>query len=387
MYSTAFKILRSARGLSAFKLLLAQAILSKPVLQPALMPLLRLLSLEGKFTATFFSSTGGRAVRAFFRLSDLASDMESFREVGMGDCYHIATMAFEPELVVDGGGNTGLFTLSAFRKWPNAKFLIFEPLTGNVIQIEKNLAVNDCPAEILSCALGGTAGDATFYERAANQGGLAPDAPYAGTARVKVCRLSERIGVPADAKCLIKLDIEGAEVDVIEEFLRTPRPRTVIVGELHFGERQKQHLIDIIHRAGWEIHFRGLGENSDIFFAQPADATFKREADAGPLPTVHGAHLPTRKKVLVPSGVISHVTQIATSVSWDECDTSTTPHVHPTMYEIYFVRAGHATFTIGGEARLMGPGSLIVVPPHTSHSYRVAPNERLKLFYFGIATN
>lgn len=387
MYPTAWKILRSARGLDACKLLFAQAALSKPVFAPVLTCLLRLFSPEEDFKVKFVSSAGNLPLKAFFRLRELASDMESFREVGMGDCYRIATMNFEPELVVDGGGNTGLFTLSAFRKWPNAKFLIFEPLTENVIQIEKNLAVNNCPAEILSCALGSTAGDATFYKRAANQGGLAPDAPYTGTARVKVCRLSERIDVPADAKCLIKLDIEGAEVDVIEELLKAPRPHTVVVGELHFGEKQKQRLIEVIRRANWEIHFQGLGENSDIFLARPANTIFKNESEVEAVATSHGSDLPTRKKVLLPNGIVPHVTQIATSVSWDECDTSKDAHTHKTMYEIYFIRSGHAIFTIGGEAQNVGPGGFVVVPPNTYHAYKVAPGETLKLFYFGIATD
>lgn len=270
MYPTAWKILRGARGLDACKLLFAQAALSKPAFAPVFVSFLRLLSHGGNFEAEFVFSAGGKPLKTFFRLSELASDMESFREVGMGDIYGITTMDFVPEMVVDGGGNTGLFTLSAFRKWPRARFIVFEPFPENVVQIKKNLAANGCPANVSACALSGVAGETTFYRRAANQGSLAPNTPYAETLRVKACRLSESIGVPADAKCLIKLDIEGAEVDVIEELLKVPRPHSVIVGELHFGERQKQHLIDVIHRAGWEIRFRGFGENSDIFLAKPA---------------------------------------------------------------------------------------------------------------------
>jgi mannose-6-phosphate isomerase-like protein (cupin superfamily) len=115
---------------------------------------------------------------------------------------------------------------------------------------------------------------------------------------------------------------------------------------------------------------------------------FVRESDVPQQLTAHGAEMPTRKRVLVGNGVIPHITQIATSVSYDECDSSVDPHhVHKTMWEIYFVRSGHAVFTIGGEVHHAGPGSFITVPPDTEHFYKVAAGETMELLYFGVATD
>lgn len=113
---------------------------------------------------------------------------------------------------------------------------------------------------------------------------------------------------------------------------------------------------------------------------------FRREVEQPQMWTAHGSDMKTKKRVLLKSGEVPHLMQFATSVSWDGCNTAIDPHVHGTMYEIYFIRGGHATFTIGGETFIGGPGDLIVVPPKMSHSYVVADGEVLDLAYFGIAT-
>jgi len=97
--------------------------------------------------------------------------------------------------------------------------------------------------------------------------------------------------------------------------------------------------------------------------------------------------MPTRKRALIANGVIPHITQLATSRSWNECDTSSDPHIHKTMWAIYFVHKGHATFTVVGETFEAGPGDCITVPPGTTHVYKVAPGEEMELFYLGVATD
>lgn len=268
-YPTIVKILRNAQRFSAIKLLIAQVAVSRPKLKPALILLLSFFSTNNRFNSRFLTASNNQPVKASFRLSDLESDMESFREVGMGDSYRISAMEFEPELVIDGGGNTGLFTLSAFRRWPNAEFVTFEPVPGNVVQIKENLRMNNVSAKIFPFCLGNAKHDTVFYCRQANQGSVSPTEPFFQTIKTQTVCLSEFITAPPNTKCLIKLDIEGAEVDVMEEFLRVPRPCTVVVGELHFCDQQKQRMIDVVHRAGWEIEFYNLGGNAENFFAKP----------------------------------------------------------------------------------------------------------------------
>lgn len=265
IYPTVFKILRLSRSGSAFQLILAQTIVSRPRLKKFLMPLLRLFTRQGHFLAEF-RAAGQSWVRASFRLSDLASDLESFREVGMGDDYGIAKMNFEPELIVDGGGNIGFFTLAASRRWPRAEFLIFEPLPENLSAIKENLKLNNLSARIMPLGLGNSRREAVFYRRtAANQGGLLPQAPYLATLKIRLAPLSEFVS--PDKKCLIKLDIEGVEMEVMAEFLKMSRPRAVIVGELHFCEENRPKLTAFLESVGWRVDFSRT--NPAVFRAAP----------------------------------------------------------------------------------------------------------------------
>ena len=114
---------------------------------------------------------------------------------------------------------------------------------------------------------------------------------------------------------------------------------------------------------------------------------FSRKLDVPQQPTAHGEKLPILKRVMVGSGVIDHITQIATSESIGPCDTLDPNHTHPTMWEIYVLLRGHATFTVGGKIYNANEGDTVVVPPKTTHSYRVADSEVLELLYFGVATD
>jgi quercetin dioxygenase-like cupin family protein len=96
-------------------------------------------------------------------------------------------------------------------------------------------------------------------------------------------------------------------------------------------------------------------------------------------PTRHG----NPKQVLLRGGVLPGVTQVAVASFPEVCETDL--HSHPTMYEIYYVLEGGATYRIGNEAVEVGPGDFFVVPPGIIHNQRVtsAPH---RIFYWGIET-
>jgi quercetin dioxygenase-like cupin family protein len=103
-------------------------------------------------------------------------------------------------------------------------------------------------------------------------------------------------------------------------------------------------------------------------------------ADRAAEPSRHG----NPKQVLLGNGVLPGVTQVAVG-SFTEC-TETELHSHPTMYEVYFVLAGEATYRIGEAEFAVGPGDFFFVPPGIVHNQKVtaAPHQ---IFYWGIATD
>src|ERR1039458_4234640 len=101
-----------------------------------------------------------RFVKSFVRMSELESDYLSTRELGVDDVYEL-DLSFQPDLVIDGGGNIGLFTLRAAAglEGPgdaSVRFVICEPVPENLEQIRKHLALNGDHAEIMPVCLGGT---------------------------------------------------------------------------------------------------------------------------------------------------------------------------------------------------------------------------------------
>jgi FkbM family methyltransferase len=252
MFTQARQIIRRTSGLSRLKLLMATASFSRPWLAGPCSLFLRLLSRDGKLSIQY--RTNGLPRRIFLRLAHLQSDLCSALELAVGDCYSLSGLK-EPAFIVDGGGNTGLFTLAALARWPRAHVVICEPVPDNLAILKEHLAINGAQAELLPVCLGGAEGRAQFYCREANQGSFDADLPYRSVIEVRVQTLSEICRGHEDEEILVKLDIEGAEIEVLEEFLSQPRPRTTIIGELHRHQSQKSTVCEILKHSGWRARF------------------------------------------------------------------------------------------------------------------------------------
>ena len=94
--------------------------------------------------------------------------------------------------------------------------------------------------------------------------------------------------------------------------------------------------------------------------------------------TAHG----TPKRVLLRGGVLPDVTQVAVASFGEHGEVEL--HAHPTMYEVYYVLEGEASYYVGEEVYEAGPGDLVVVPPGTAHGLRVTSGPH-RVFYWGLA--
>ena len=122
---------------SSFKLLLAQSLASRPKYRVIALPLLQSFVRDGALSIRYRCYE--RFYKTFLRMSDLSADYMSTRELCANDVYRL-DRSFDPDIVIDGGGNIGLFTLRAAAalapsgKTPT-KFVLCEPLPRNVEQI------------------------------------------------------------------------------------------------------------------------------------------------------------------------------------------------------------------------------------------------------------
>jgi FkbM family methyltransferase len=164
-------------------------------------------------------------------LAHLDADLQGFLEIVVRHCYRVPDV--EPATVIDGGANIGFFTLAAVSRWPRADVISVEPHPENADMLARALSTNGLRAEIVPAALAAKSGRTRFHVRDANRGSIGTaEGPEERAIDVAAMRLSD-LYARARQPCLIKLDIEGAEVEVLEEFLSVPRPGVTFVGELH----------------------------------------------------------------------------------------------------------------------------------------------------------
>jgi FkbM family methyltransferase len=142
------------------------------------------------------------------------------REIFVDLQYYFATQLKAP-FIVDGGSNIGMSVLFFKTLYPQARVLAFEPAQRAHDLLVRNVEANGLrDVEVHRLALGREDGEVAFFEdpedpatfRMSTRSGRLP-----GTASsVEQRRLSQLVGEDVE---LLKLDVEGAEDDVIAELV------------------------------------------------------------------------------------------------------------------------------------------------------------------------
>jgi FkbM family methyltransferase len=195
-----------------------------------------------------------------------AGSNENPNAIALANDVYSLDLGFHPDLVIDGGGNIGMFTLRAAASLESAgdtsvRFVICEPVPQNIDQIRTHLALNRMQAEIMPVCLGGTSRTIPFYCREANQSSFDDAKPYASMMNIPVITLQDAIGPRAAKRILIKLDIEGMEVEALEAFIPSERRAVYVVGELHNFSRNAPLMEELFRSHGWTLEFREIAND------------------------------------------------------------------------------------------------------------------------------
>jgi FkbM family methyltransferase len=260
-------ILRMGSISGSVKLLLITASSSRPKYRDFCLRLLQPFTKNGEVLLRY--RCYGRDVQSFVRLSDLSSDLRSVFELSIRDAYDL-DFNFQPDLVIDGGANIGLFTLRAatalFGKSP-VKFVVCEPLPRNVGQLQKHLDINGIQAEVMAGCLGGAHRSIPFYCREAIHSSFDPYKPYTSVIEMPVYTLQDAIGTYPATRILIKLDIEGMEMEVLKTFIPSEHRPVYLVGELHEYGENASNFEQIFHDNGWTFEYREVTDDHATFRA------------------------------------------------------------------------------------------------------------------------
>jgi len=131
--------------------------------------------------------------------------------------------------IIDCGSNIGLSLLFFKREYPESVILAFEPDPQTFSLLRKNVEQNGLPGiELHNLALGGSPGSRVLFCDSERPGStamtLVPGCGLGLRKTVQCALLSEFIREDVD---LLKLDIEGAELEVIADLVSTGKIRHV----------------------------------------------------------------------------------------------------------------------------------------------------------------
>jgi FkbM family methyltransferase len=207
------------------------------------------------------------------RITDGPNFYMQYKDEFINRVYHFAAAGPEP-LIIDGGSNMGMSILALKRVYPKARIIGFEPDPAIFRIVSENLAHNRIEGvELINAGLSAQDGEA-FFTPDGQAGGQLSDA---GPLRVKMERLSKYLGEPVD---FLKLNIEGAELDVLAEAAAAGLLRNVreLVLEYHGWPNEEQKLGKILTLLD-EQRYRYLIHDFDAETCASSKPPFRLAAD------------------------------------------------------------------------------------------------------------
>lgn len=194
--------------------------------------------------------------------------------------------------VLDVGANHGQFALFAHRRFPDAALICFEPLPQARETLEK--VTRGIPrARVVDVALAATSEDRQMHVARADdssslleitdrQVALFPGTDEVATLDVHTKRLDEALTPSAiAAPALLKIDVQGAELEVLEGAEGIlPNVAEVLVEcsfvELYAGQALADEVVLFLHAHGFRLADVGAVDRDAGGVAVQADLRFRR---------------------------------------------------------------------------------------------------------------
>ena len=169
-------------------------------------------------------------------------------------------------VILDCGANVGISVLNYKRMYPDARITAFEPDPAIVKVLKRNLAANDAgDVTIIEAAVWTQGGTTAFFAEGADGSRIITD-QLASSDRtvVETIDFADYITEPVD---LIKMDIEGAEFEVIRHIGSRLNLVANMVIECHLNNDRVQEFADILAvlaAAGFNVSINSYGAWRDL---------------------------------------------------------------------------------------------------------------------------
>src|SRR5712691_7909171 len=195
-----------------------------------------------------------------FEYADAMSAWPQWDDIFVHGSLSFETDVREPR-VLDCGANIGLASMYFKQRYPHANITAFEADPALAAVCRRNLAASGAgDVEVRDAAVWIANGTLEFVCEGTDSGAIASlDPSVSGQkAEVPAVRLRDWLEEPID---LLKLDIEGAELPVLDDcrdLLHNVRAMTIDLHEFNPAIRQTGAMFDLLARAGFLFDMRGL---------------------------------------------------------------------------------------------------------------------------------
>lgn len=189
-----------------------------------------------------------------------------FQEIFVDRVYDFPALPFQPEVIIDCGAHSGLFTVQAAARFPRARLLAFEPDTENARFLRRQVALNRCDVAVEEAAVSHRDGEAVFCGAGlGGRLGAAAD-PAAAARHVRVRDLRSVVRDAGNHPLLLKMDIEGEELTLLPSVLPVLPPECAVWFEYHHGEEDWLGLRRMLEAVGFVVSVEREGGDSGTGF-------------------------------------------------------------------------------------------------------------------------
>ncbi len=193
------------------------------------------------------------------RYADTESFLSAYDEIFVNHIYQIDERA-QPPFVIDAGANIGLASVYWSLRHPEVEGFAFEPDPKIFAILEENLRRCRSRIKPIMSALGSHEGNCSFQSQGADAGRIRSTkeptlSPSIAMIEAKQIQLSSFIHRPID---LLKIDIEGSELDVLQEIRNCLFHVKRIFVECHCFRDERDFLpevIAILRDEGFRMHY------------------------------------------------------------------------------------------------------------------------------------
>jgi len=212
-----------------------------------------------------YRSTTTRLLGHEIEIMDGRAFLTGYGEIFQRRIYEFKAANSTP-LILDCGANIGLSVIFFKRLYPSCQVIAFEPDAKIFEALQKNLRpLGLSGVELHQQAVWTSAGFVNFLVEGGDAGRIAKPEDSASLKKVAAVRLKDLLGRRVD---FLKLDIEGAEADVLSDCRKELSNVEYIFVEYHSHLREKQRLDEILHilqEAGFRYHLKEAFTSANPF--------------------------------------------------------------------------------------------------------------------------